>query len=527
MKHLFYFFFYLMSFFGMSQNNTFIIPIPNQIEKVDGFFQLNSNIEIVADPDLEFETQFLQSIIKNHFAASSATVLAKSNKEIELKIFPEQDMNKGEYEIDINSNGIDISASNSAGIFYGIQSLKQLLSVAENGKIQNIKIKDSPRFQWRGMHLDCSRHFFSVEEVKKYLDYMAMYKMNNFHWHLTEDQGWRIEIKAFPRLTEVGAWRDGTMVGKYGNKEYDSIRYGGFYTQEEINEVVAYAQERHINVVPEIEMPGHSLAALAAYPQLSCTGGPFEVAKGWGVFEDVYCAGNEEVFEFLEVVMDEVLELFPSEYIHIGGDESPKKRWENCEKCQRRITEEGLKDEHELQSYFIQRMERYLNAKGRKIIGWDEILEGGLAPNAAVMSWRGTKGGIAAAKQSHNVVMSPGSPCYFDHYQVENKEDEPLAIGGYNPLHEVYAYEPIPDDLNMRESAFVMGAQGNVWTEYMKTFSQVEYMALPRMLALSEVLWSQTEDKNYQDFLYRLKINAEILNQLGANYCQHFLTEIE
>lgn len=525
MKYLLFLALFLISLAGLGQNRVSIIPAPNQIEKGQGVFQLFPEIEIKADAGLEFESKYLKSIIDNYFQENAPNGISKRKNEIKL-LLSQSDNIKEAYELEIKNNEIVVSASNSAGIFYGIQSLQQLLIIADNGKLPEMKIMDSPRFEWRGMHLDCSRHFFTVEEVKKYLDYMSMYKMNNFHWHLTEDQGWRIEIKAFPRLTEIGAWREGTMVGKYDNQEYDNIRYGGFYTQEEIKEVVEYAQERHINVVPEIEMPGHSLAALAAYPHLSCTGGPFKVARGWGVFEDVYCAGNEEVFEFLEAVMDEVLALFPSEYIHIGGDESPKKRWKNCEKCQKRIIEEGLEDEHQLQSYFIQRMERYLNAKGRKIIGWDEILEGGLAPNATVMSWRGTEGGIAAAKQSHFVVMSPGSPCYFDHYQVENIENEPLAIGGYNPLHKVYAYEPIPDALNPSESGFILGAQGNVWTEYMKTFSQVEYMAIPRMLALSEVLWSQVEDKNYEDFLNRLKINTKILDRMEVNYCDHFLNEM-
>ena len=514
-------------FLAVAQHTVAIIPIPNQINQGEGHFMIHRDIKMETDEGLAFETKFLKSLIDQFVQSKAKTSSEKSEGVIKLKLTPQKDGIKEAYELKITETEIMINATHPTGIFYALQSLQQLMIGAEDGKIAVMNITDSPRFEWRGMHLDCSRHFFSVEEVKKYLDYMALYKMNNFHWHLTEDQGWRIEINAFPKLTEIGYWRDGTMVGKYDQQEYDTIRYGGFYTQEEIKEVVAYAKERHINVVPEIEMPGHSLAALAAYPELSCTGGPFQVAQGWGVFEEVYCAGNEKVFEFLETVMDEVLELFPSEYIHIGGDESPKTRWKNCEKCQKRIADAGLADEHELQSYFIQRMERYLNAKGRKIIGWDEILEGGLAPNAAVMSWRGTEGGIAAAKESHYVVMSPGSPCYFDHYQVENKEEEPLAIGGYNPLHKVYAYEPIPKALNSYESKFIMGAQGNVWTEYMKTFSQVEYMALPRMLALSEVLWSQPEDKNYQDFLKRLKINTQLLEQMGANYSQHFFKDIK
>ncbi len=526
MKYIFLVSFFFSCLITVAQNTIPIIPLPNQIEAGNGYFIMNTKLQVKADKGLEFETKFLKSFISSYFQERQSASSISENK-IVLKLLQQNESEKGAYVLNINKNEIHISAANTVGIFYGLQSVHQLLFASESGKIPAMKISDTPRFGWRGMHLDVSRHFFNVEEVKKYLDYMALYKMNNFHWHLTEDQGWRIEIKAFPKLTEIGAWRSGTLIGKYGSEKYDNIRYGGFYTQEEIKEVVAYAKERHINVVPEIEMPGHSLAALAAYPQLSCTGGPFEVARSWGVFEDVYCAGNEEVFTFLETVMDEVLELFPSEFIHIGGDESPKKRWKACEKCQKRIVEEGLADEHELQSYFIQRMEHYLNAKGRKIIGWDEILEGGLAPNAAVMSWRGTEGGIAAAKESHYVVMSPGSPCYFDHYQVEDTSNEPLAIGGYNPLSKVYAYEPIPQALNAKQGEFILGAQGNVWTEYMKDFKQVEYMALPRMLALAEVLWSQPEDKNYEDFLNRLKVNTQLLKKMGANYSKHFLTEIK
>jgi hexosaminidase len=312
------------------------------------------------------------------------------------------------------------------------------------------------------------------------------------------------------------------MVGRYNDNNIDTIRYGGYYTQEDIKEVVAYALERHINIVPEIEMPGHALAALTSYPEYSCTGGPFEVSKKWGVFEDVYCAGNDATFEFIQNILDEVIELFPSETIHIGGDECPKERWKQCEKCQKRMKDENLKDEHELQSYFIQRIEKYLNAKGRKIIGWDEILEGGLAPNAAVMSWRGTEGGIAAANQKHFVVMSPGQPCYFDHYQNPNKDEEPIAIGGLNTLKNVYDYEPIPNELEKDKQSFIMGAQANMWTEYITTFQHVEYMSLPRMLALTEVLWTNPNQKNYEDFINRLKENAKILDKKGVNYCKLF-----
>ncbi|MBL7982121.1 MAG: family 20 glycosylhydrolase, partial [Flavobacteriales bacterium] len=368
----------------------------------------------------------------------------------------------------------------------------------------------------RGMHLDPCRHFWSVEFTKKYIDLLARYKMNSFHWHLTDDQGWRIEIKKYPKLAEVGAWRKGSQVGPYSRREYDSIPYGGFYTQDEIREVVAYAKARHINVVPEIEMPGHALAALAAYPHLGCKGGPYEVNKGWGVFEDVFCAGNDSTFAMLEDVLTEVMELFPSEMIHIGGDECPKEAWKACGKCQARKKAHGLKDEHELQSYFIQRIEKFVNSKGRKIIGWDEILEGGLAPNAAVMSWQGIEGGIAAARSGHYAVMSPGSHCYFDHYQGD-PANEPLAIGGYTTLQKVYSYEPIPTELKPEEHKYILGAQGNVWTEYILTPEHVEYMAVPRMLALAEVLWTPKAKRNEADFIQRLEKEFVRLDEMKVN----------
>jgi hexosaminidase len=379
-------------------------------------------------------------------------------------------------------------------------------------------IEDRPRFAWRGMHLDVCRHFFPVSFVKKYIDYIAMYKMNTFHWHLTDDQGWRIEIKKRPRLTEIGAWRSGSMVGPYSAQRYDSVRYGGFYTQDEIREVVAYAQARHVTIVPEIEMPGHALAALASYPELSCTGGPFDVAKGWGVFEDVFCP-KEETFGFLEDVLTEVCALFPGRFVHIGGDESPRERWKECRRCQAVIKKHRLKDEHQLQSYFIRRIEKFLNKKGKQIIGWDEILEGGLAPNAAVMSWRGTAGGITAAKQRHNVVMTPGSHCYFDHYQGD-PDFEPLSIGGNTTVEKVYSYEPIPSGLPRAREKYILGAQANIWTEYIASEKHVEYMALPRMAALAEVLWSPRAKRDYAGFQGRLLRHFALLDAKGANYAR-------
>ena len=366
------------------------------------------------------------------------------------------------------------------------------------------------------MHLDCARHFFPKEFVKKYIDYLAMYKMNTFHWHLTDDQGWRIEIKKYPKLTEIGAWRNGSMIGHYSDQKFDDKRYGGFYTQEDIKEIVAYANQRHITIIPEIEMPGHAVAALASYPEYSCTGGPFEVGKIWGVLDDVFCP-KDETFTFLENILSEVIALFPSKYIHIGGDESPKVRWKVCPNCQKRIKDENLKDEHELQSYFIQRIEKFVNSKGRKIIGWDEILEGGLAPNAAVMSWRGTEGGIAAAKQNHFVVMSPGSHCYFDHYQGEPK-NEPIAFGGYTTVEKVYSFNPTPKELSTEEAKYILGAQANLWTEYIETPSHVEYMIFPRMLALSEVVWGTSNPEKFADFQNRMIQHFDVFDKKGINY---------
>jgi len=421
------------------------------------------------------------------------------------------------YALTVMPQGIAITAPTEAGLFRGSRTLVQLLEQGlDTGSIPCLSITDFPRFPWRGMHLDPCRHFWSVEFTKKYIDLLARYKMNSFHWHLTDDQGWRIEIKKHPRLTEVGAWRKGSQVGPYAKLQYDSIPYGGFYTQDQIREVVAYAAARHINVVPEIEMPGHALAALAAYPHLGCTGGPYEVNRGWGVFEDVFCAGNDSVFAMLEDVLTEVMALFPSEVIHIGGDECPKEAWKVCAKCQARMKAGNLKDEHELQSYFIQRIERFVNSKGRKIIGWDEILEGGLAPNAAVMSWRGTEGGIAAARSGHYAVMSPGSHCYFDHYQGD-PANEPLAIGGYTPLQKVYSYEPIPAELKPEEHKYILGAQGNLWTEYILTPEHVEYMVVPRMLALAEVLWTPKEARDEKNFIERLESEFHRLEALDVN----------
>ena len=369
------------------------------------------------------------------------------------------------------------------------------------------------------MHLDVGRHMFPIAYIKRYIDMIALHKMNKFHWHLTEDQGWRIEIKKYPKLTETGAFRKETLIGHGGKKPftYDGKPYGGFYTQDEVKEIVAYAASRFITVIPEIEMPGHAMAALAAYPGLACTEGPFEVQTRWGVFDDVFCAGKEETFKFLEDVLSEVFELFPSGYVHIGGDECPKTRWEKCPLCQKRMKEEGLKDENELQSYFIQRIEKFVLSKGRKIIGWDEILEGGLAPEATVMSWRGTTGGVAAAKRKHEVIRAPYPFVYLDYYQCE-PEGEPLAIGGYLPLEKVYSYDLMPEELTAEEQKYILGIQGNLWSEYLSTPEQMEYMAYPRMFAIAETGWTPGRLKDFEDFLARLEVLKKRYDAIGINY---------
>jgi hexosaminidase len=428
------------------------------------------------------------------------------------------------YRLSVSDKYVMIKAHDEAGIFYGLQSLAQLLKV-KDGKatVPFCEIIDHPRFAYRGMHLDVSRHFFEPAAIKKWIDLLALYKINTFHWHLTDDQGWRIEIKKYPLLQSISAYRDETIIGHKRDSphKFDGKRYGGYYTQDEVKEIVKYATQRHITVIPEIEMPGHALAALAAYPQLGCTGGPYKTATFWGIFDDVYCAGNDETFTFLQNVLDEVLPLFPSKYIHIGGDECPKTKWKACPKCQKRIQDEHLKDEKELQSYFIGRMEKYLNSKGRQIIGWDEILEGGLTPGATVMSWTGEEGGIAAAKQHHEAIMTPEKYVYLDYYQSLHPE-EPLAGGGYTPLSKVYNYEPITQELTSEEVKYIKGVQANAWSEYMASPEQAERQLFPRILALAEVGWSSKEHKNYADFLKRLRYHQPLLKKLNVSAADVF-----
>ncbi len=493
-----------------------IIPHPASYQQGNGSLHLQGEISV--------NPTNLPDRIKDHLVRQMtehynlAVVFSSNGRHLEFKRL--QNVPQDHYSIRV-AEKITISYSSEESCFYALNSLLQLMQQSEEGIfIRECFVSDQPRFQWRGMHLDVSRHFFSVDEVKRFIELMAFYKFNRFHWHLTDDQGWRIEIKKYPKLTEVGAWRDSTVSNHYNTvpRTYKVERYGGFYTQEEIREVVRFAERHFITVVPEIEMPGHSRAALAAYPELSCFGEQMEVPGLWGVFDDIYCS-HQNTIDFLKDVLAEVLDLFPSEYIHIGGDEAPKERWQRCEKCQSVIHENGLKDEHELQSWFIRQMDEFLTNRGRKLIGWDEILEGGLSPNATVMSWRGFEGGIEAASQGHYVVMSPGSHCYFDHYQSKHPE-EPLAIGGYTPLEKVYEFNPVTPEMTPDQAAFVLGGQANVWTEYIPNFKQVEYMVYPRALALAQALWC--EKKPIYSVFKEALLNYQLpyLKKIGVNYSE-------
>jgi len=510
-----------------------LIPLPEQLTVNPGSFELTPSTAVLYYPDneaLKMNAEFLADLLSRGTGFEINVRAAKSSMPVKgniLLLLEGTEMKDEGYVLESGKKSVRIQSTTPAGVFYGIQTLRQLLPPGiETGPAEEttqwhipaVEIQDEPRYSYRGLHLDVGRHFFPVEFIKRYLDLMALHKLNTFHWHLTEDQGWRLDIKAYPKLAEIAAYRDETLVGHYSDQpqKFDGERYGGYYTHEEVREVVEYARRLHINVIPEIEMPGHSQAALTAYPELGCTGGPYHVATKWGIFNEVYCAGKEETFEFLENVLLEVIDLFPYEYIHIGGDECPKERWEKCPACQARIKAEGLKDEHELQSYFITRIEKFLNAHDRQIIGWDEILEGGLAPGATVMSWRGMEGGIEAARQGHDVIMTPTSHMYFDYYQAP-KEKEPLAIGGLLPLQKVYMFEPTPEALTGEEAEYVLGVQANLWTEYIPTGDYAEYMAYPRACALAEVAWTPQENRDYTDFHQRLQHHVKRLEAMGVS----------
>ena len=501
-----------------------IIPKPASVKMSDGSFTLNDSTIIIIMNNAGILKPIAKDLalqlrtVTNYPFKIVVSSKQKNNSIILMLNKNLRHLGKEGYSLSVSEKKIKIKAYAGNGIFYGIQSLLQLLPPEIESKelITNIDmtlpcvtIEDLPRFTWRGMHLDVGRHFFPVDFIKKYIDLLASYKMNTFHWHLTDDQGWRIEIKKYPLLTSIGSFRKETTG--------DSTPYGSFYTQEQIREIVKYANKKYVTIVPEIEMPGHSLAALTAYPDLSCTGGPFEVGTTWGVFEDVYCAGKEKTFSFLKDVLKEVISLFPGKYIHIGGDECPKTRWKNCPECQNRMKVNHLNDENELQSYFIHKIDKFLQSRGKRLVGWDEILEGGLTGGATVMSWRGTEGGIAAAKAGHDVIMTPTSHCYFDYYQGP-PDSEPKAIGGFLPLDTVYAFDPVPQDIPPKRKKHVLGAQGNVWTEYMPYEKHVEYMVLPRLLAMSEVLWTPKHNKDFLDFKSRLNSHYKRLSLRNYNF---------
>ena len=519
-----------------------IIPAPEKMEVRAGTFQLANDARIYVDAasgetgnflaqKLRASTGYPMRVRAKYFSGAPVAggiLLTVKNAGTNLGA-------EG-YELSVTTNSVVIRAPTQAGLFYGAQTLLQLLppEIFSTNRVSNadwrvpcVEIEDQPRFKWRGMLLDVSRHFFNKNEIERLLDEMALHKLNTFHWHLTDDQGWRIEIKKYPKLTEIGAWRKQSPVAKPQTNHLQAAwlatsaygpdgRYGGFYTQDEIREVVAYALARHITIIPEIEMPGHSEAALAAYPQFSCTGGPFTTDVKAGVNHGIYCAGNEATYEFLQDVLTEVFQLFPSKYIHIGGDEVPTDEWRRCPKDQALIQRQGLKDASHLESYFIRRMEKFINAHGHVLIGWSEIREGGLAESAVVMDWIG--GAVEAATNGHDVVMSPLSDCYLDHYQSTDKASEPRAIGGYLPLKKIYSFDPIPKNLPPQFAPNILGAQGNLWTEYVESFPHVEYMAFPRLCALAEVTWSPKSARDWDDFSRRLQIHARRLDELGINY---------
>lgn len=521
-----------------AQANYEVIPMPQSItlSNSDSQFVLHSGTLISytsGNEDMARNAQFLQTYLADQLGYTLRIEPGIASEGIVLKL-NEGQASEG-YTITVDADRVLVEATSPAGIFYGIQTIRKAVPV-EMGAVVGLPagiITDAPRFAYRGAHLDVCRHFFSVDSVKTYIDMLVLHNMNKFHWHLTEDQGWRMEIKQFPKLTEIGSVRNGTMIRKDWNSN-DSIQYGGFYTQDECREIVKYAADRYITVIPEIDMPGHMVAAVTAYPELGCTGGPYEVRTIWGVSEELLCAGNEKVYDFVDKVLDEVMDVFPSKDIHIGGDECPKTEWEKCPKCQSKIKALGLKKddrftaEQKLQAYFTKHVDEYLTKHGRNAIGWDEILEGGVSENATVMSWRGESGGIEAARLKHRVIMTPNTYCYFDYYQSKDRDNEPFAIGGFLPIKHVYDYEPLPANLTPEEQSYIWGVQCNVWTEYIPTFSHVQYMMLPRGAALSEVQWSLPEAKDYEKFKNeRLPRLIKIYELYGYNYSRRIYVDAD
>ena len=512
-----------------------VIPLPKEVTlNQEKPFVLQPSTVVYYEETLHCEAEFLSQYVNDilSFEMKCQPLQGEVKDGIVLQIVPDGFDHAEAYEINVTPKQVIIKGADAAGVFYGIQTLRKSLSPFTSHlspltfHLPCGSIRDWPNFGYRGMHLDPCRHFFPLDSVKVYLDMMAMHNMNQFHFHLSEDQGWRIEIKKYPELTQVGAYRSGTVIGHNGNK-YDSIRYGGYYTQEELKDLIQYAAERHINIIPEIDLPGHMQAALATYPQLGCTGGPYEVWKRWGVSEDVLCAGNEEAMQFAEDVLNEVMDLFPSPYIHIGGDECPKVRWEKCPKCQKKIKALGIKGddrfskEDYLQSYVMNRMAKVVEARGRRVIGWDEILEGNVSETAIIMSWRGTEGGIEAARKGHDVIMAPSSHLYFDYYQSEDIASEPMCIGGYLPVERVYEFQPLPEELTPEQQKHIIGVQANIWTEYIAHFWHVQYMALPRMDALAELQWNNPEQRDFEAFVERCRKMTGLYDLYHYTYADH------
>ena len=554
-----------------------IIPQPKErhlSRDISGYFTLQPSTKVYFKDGLQREAQFLSEYVNDIMGYALKVIEYQGESDgIVLEVVPEDFDQAEAYEINITPKQIRVNGADAAGVFYGIQTLRKSLPISpidwlrrmqsisrhpisprgndmgdsdsqlstsnsqltlnsqlstRNCQLPCVIIRDYPTFSYRGMHLDPCRHFIPLDSVRVYIDMLAMHNMNQFHFHLSDDQGWRIEIKKYPELTEMGAYRNGTVIGHNGNL-YDTIRHGGFYTQDELRDLIEYAAERHINIIPEIDLPGHMQAALACYPQLGCTGGPYEVWKRWGVSEEVLCAGNEETMLFVEDVLNEVMDVFPSPYIHIGGDECPKVRWEKCPKCQAKIKELGIKKDDKfsaedyLQSYVMNRMAKVVEARGRRVIGWDEILEGNVSETAIIMSWRGTEGGIEAARKGHDVIMAPSSHLYFDYYQSEDIANEPMCIGGYLPVERVYEFQPLPEELTPEQQKHIIGVQANIWTEYIAHFWHVQYMALPRMEALTEIQWNNPQERDFETFVERCRHMVQLYELYHYTYADHIL----
>ena len=508
-----------------------VVPLPKSVVMAKGLpFNLTNATTIVyegTNPEMKRNARFLSEYIQQASGIKTAVLDKRDKKAAAIVLTIDPKVAGAEaYRLSVNNKQVTIAASTPAGVFYGIQTLRKSLPVQTTGEaitLPAVTVADAPRFGYRGMMLDCARHFFPLSFVKKFIDILAMHNMNVFHWHLTEDQGWRLEIKSHPELTAKSSMRSGTVIGHNATVD-DSIPHGGFYTQQEAREIVEYARQRHITVIPEIDMPGHMLAALAAYPELGCTGGPYEVGHRWGVYKDVLCLGKESTYKLVQDVIDEVVDIFPGKYFHIGGDESPTVMWEKCPKCLQKAKDENTDIKH-LQQYFTNRVEKYLNGKGKSIIGWDEILEGKINQSATIMSWRGVEPGLKAAKQGHDVIMTPSSHVYFDHYQAKDTKHEPDAIGGCSPVEKVYSYEPLPDTLSAEAKNRIKGVQANLWTEYIPFTTQAEYMVLPRMAALAEVQWTPVAKKNFDDFSKRALRLSDLYDRYGYQYARHLWKE--